>query len=395
MEVLWKNEVPSGAWSSAEIISSNRYNVTVRYDMGVVDEPVVERVPRNLVRPCPPSLGSPESWIPGDVIEVLHNHSWKMAAVLKVLMKNQYIVRLVGSLHELKVHKVETRIRQSWLDGKWVLVGQDSGNNRDQGCNGLSSRNFYKLPSQVKTTKRKLDLYEERDSLSSYKRTNFQESCIVSPETIKRGSTYFYPYNTTHQGDWQSWLIEKDGEHNQVAALDASQEPGDVGKYGYTGQLQGQFRICSPIDNGMMHLVEENAERQIMQGGNLKCCSRSLENDDPDASSVGSCSITGNRHFRVLGYPFGDADDHTSDAESVIQLHTEDGNCLVPNKEELAAEIHRLELHAYRCTMEAFHASGPLSWERESLITNLRISLHISNDEHLLELRNLISDATS
>lgn len=61
------------------------------------------------------------------------------------------------------------------------------------------------------------------------------------------------------------------------------------------------------------------------------------------------------------------------------------------SEDQLAANIHELELHAYQSTMRAFYASGPLSWEQESLLTNLRLSLHISNEEHLHQLRHLLS----
>ncbi|OAY67770.1 Protein EMSY-LIKE 4 [Ananas comosus] len=60
-------------------------------------------------------------------------------------------------------------------------------------------------------------------------------------------------------------------------------------------------------------------------------------------------------------------------------------------EDELAANVHQLELQAYRSTVQAFYASGPLSWEQESLLTNLRLSLNISNEEHLLQLRHLLS----
>jgi len=61
------------------------------------------------------------------------------------------------------------------------------------------------------------------------------------------------------------------------------------------------------------------------------------------------------------------------------------------SEDKLAANVHELELHAYKSTVQALHASGPLSWEQESLLTNLRMSLHISNEEHLLQIRNLLS----
>ncbi|RLN39852.1 uncharacterized protein C2845_PM01G23670 [Panicum miliaceum] len=60
-------------------------------------------------------------------------------------------------------------------------------------------------------------------------------------------------------------------------------------------------------------------------------------------------------------------------------------------EEEGAVDVHGLELEAYRSTMRALYASGPLTWEQEALLTNLRLSLNISNEEHLLQLRRLMS----
>ncbi|NP_001145054.2 uncharacterized protein [Zea mays] len=57
----------------------------------------------------------------------------------------------------------------------------------------------------------------------------------------------------------------------------------------------------------------------------------------------------------------------------------------------LFLNVHELELQAYQSTVRAFHAAGPLTWEQESLLTNLRLSLNISNEEHLLQLRHLLS----
>nr|GEW17434.1 hypothetical protein [Tanacetum cinerariifolium] len=60
-----------------------------------------------------------------------------------------------------------------------------------------------------------------------------------------------------------------------------------------------------------------------------------------------------------------------------------------------ADEIHRQELNAYRSTLDALYASGTLTWEKETMVTNLCLSLHISNDEHLVMLENLISASSS
>ena len=65
--------------------------------------------------------------------------------------------------------------------------------------------------------------------------------------------------------------------------------------------------------------------------------------------------------------------------------------CTSGDREEAAVDVHGLELEAYRSTMRALYASGPLTWEQEALLTNLRLSLNISNEEHLLQLRRLMS----
>jgi hypothetical protein len=54
--------------------------------------------------------------------------------------------------------------------------------------------------------------------------------------------------------------------------------------------------------------------------------------------------------------------------------------------------IHHLELEAYAALMKAFHACGnALSWEKEGLLSDLRVHLHISNDEHLQVLNVILN----
>lgn len=126
VEVLSKKEVPSGSWHCAEIVCGNGHNYTVRYDgYGPANgETVVERVPRKAIRPCPPTLDILDNWVPGDVVEVFDNFAWKMATVTKVLVENYFLVRLLGSSMEFQVFEFDIRVRQSWQDGRWVLVGK-------------------------------------------------------------------------------------------------------------------------------------------------------------------------------------------------------------------------------------------------------------------------------
>ncbi|KAA0058780.1 uncharacterized protein E5676_scaffold459G002280 [Cucumis melo var. makuwa] len=114
------------------------------------------------------------------------------------------------------------------------------------------------------------------------------------------------------------------------------------------------------------------------------------------ASSVGSNCFT-NEYFKA---PFvsmarrGKKDedtDYCSDAESssIGREQEEEDSC---SYEEVLAEFHRSELSVFRSFIRALYASGPLlSWEDEGEVSNIRALLHVSNDEYLLELKNLIS----
>ena len=56
-------------------------------------------------------------------------------------------------------------------------------------------------------------------------------------------------------------------------------------------------------------------------------------------------------------------------------------------------ERHDRELLAYHSVLEAFYAQsqGHLTWERDDLLTRLRLELHITNNEHTDKLKRLIS----
>lgn len=122
MEVLQEAEVPFGSWRPGEIISGNGHTYLVRYDESPVDSSAaVERVPRRLMRPCPPA-DEPVHWSLGSILEAFDSYSWKVAEVVRVLAKNQYLVRLLGSSLELSANASDLRLRKLWLDDRWVLT---------------------------------------------------------------------------------------------------------------------------------------------------------------------------------------------------------------------------------------------------------------------------------
>ena len=84
----------------------------------------VERVPRKAIRPCPPPINGTDDWVSGDVVEVFDELCWKPAVIVRVFGGNNFSVRILGSNSELKADQSRLRVRQSWEDGNWFLVGK-------------------------------------------------------------------------------------------------------------------------------------------------------------------------------------------------------------------------------------------------------------------------------
>lgn len=106
-----------------------------------------------------------------------------------------------------------------------------------------------------------------------------------------------------------------------------------------------------------------------------------------DISSIASCSL--NEDGEAAEHPSVNCSsrDHSSSAESSSFPPWSSKQKLV-----IKVEVHKQEVKAYKSTVQAMYASGPfITWEQESLLTNLRLSLHISNEEHLLHLKHLSS----
>ncbi|KAA8535047.1 hypothetical protein F0562_030050 [Nyssa sinensis] len=223
VEVWSKNEVPSGSWHNAEIICGNGHNYTLRYDMypGATDEAIVERVSRKSIRPCPPVVELSENWIPGDVVEVFQNFSWKMATVSKVLRRNCFLVRLLGSSQEFKVCKFDLRVRQSWQDDKWFIIGKGSGNCEDAKHTERTTLKYNQdLSSQNRRTDTTINLHVKDDSFAVKNNINCRDSCIVSSRTLKRGSSCCYSQVEALSGTAQKFrVIEKEGPSRRLIHL--------------------------------------------------------------------------------------------------------------------------------------------------------------------------------
>nr|XP_043623160.1 uncharacterized protein LOC122594938 [Erigeron canadensis] len=370
VEVLTTNELPYHSWRCAKIVSRNRQDYTVRYNVypGFTNQEIVECVSTKFLRPCPPIVEFSECR-PGDVVEVFHELSWKMAVVSKAFSEDLFLVRFVGSVIEFEATKSEIRVRQSWQNDEWVVIGKVQILSKDGQSNKLAeAKGAVKGDSYMKSIQ------------FGAKNENLQESHIVSARTLKRGSPYCLSQDEVNEGTGQKVKITQ-REGKRLRVLIKSPEKVNVPN---SIEMPSEDCIYTYFHNRAAPLYAADVEREYLSGGYRK---RNDDDDDTVTCSVGSCSINS-----YSGYDIEDHESHDSDAESFCQEGYLDFSLC--NK-EVAAKIHRLELQAYRSTIEALHASGPLTWEKETMVTNLRMSLNISNDEHLIELKNLISSSST
>ncbi|KAK4365023.1 hypothetical protein RND71_016381 [Anisodus tanguticus] len=392
------SEVPI-SWRTAEIMSGNGHTCTVRYGsrLGMRSENFEERVSRKMIRPCP-VVHRVETWAPGDIVEVYNDNSWKIAIVVSVLQLDCYLVRLLGCSLELSIHKSGMRDRQNWKDGKWILIRKGCVQAGAKRSNKISTQDCcQKMKSQLLPLDAPTKVLGETDGLATHGKNRGQESCIISSRSLKRMSPYYTSGVDSLYGNAQKFQAIGTDNCRRRAAL-AATLPEKVDVVAYPRGTVGEKYMHSSVNirsNGFNEL-----EREDLDGVFGFSPQRSLEpsDSDSDACSVGSCSVTSERPNKLLSHlpriSCRVSGVLCSDAESVCGSGPsgyKEKSHSNPPEEELATSVHTLELHAYKCTLVALYASGPLTWEQEALLTDLRIILHISNDEHLMELKNLIS----
>ncbi|WOL05038.1 hypothetical protein Cni_G13761 [Canna indica] len=376
VEVYRRKEEQYGSWFPAKVLLLQGLVYTVRYDLFLTADgrPVVEAVNKEDVRPSPPPLNHKENWNVGDVAEVFDLFSWKVGKVMKVLKSDRVVIKPYGSI-QIKVHYLsDLRIPQAWQNGQWVVVNKQNGKKLFHDC----------IQSTVNST-RMLDsgttpgINQQAPNGCRSKQKHVAYSSTF--RTIKRilDSQYCFPPT-----DLASGRIDK----KRKSSITLPKEV-DVNSF-----LKDMALLHKSSRGRIARCPQMNADKDYTYNHFMNASAVPFANTgDNDESSVASCS---GREYPVCSYQnlrkpskraiFTDLDDAASPCP--LQGQREYQSNL---KEKFAATVHSLELQAYQSTMQAFHAYGPLSWEQESLLTNLRLCLNISNEEHLLQLRHMLS----
>ncbi|MCE0482390.1 hypothetical protein HAX54_041141 [Datura stramonium] len=388
VEVMNKKDSPV-SWCPAEILSGSGHTYSVRYDCYPCTESKAraEKVSRRDIRPCPPPLEGVENGQSGQIIEVFDNFCWKTAIIVKILNIDYYLVHPTGYSHEIRVHRSNTRVRQCWQDEQWHLIGKGSGT-----CAKTDQLLAQKPSKKVSIVLSARNGFHVRDgnlaAQGNFKRQKCNASSLVLLKRVSDESSRNIP---------EVVAAERDFKRRKIVPSALEGKTHDIARW--KGNKMDDKYVSASFNNRSDGYHGLDPTKRSTNGYSPARIGESNDSDS-DACSVGSCSInhespnkissfSAEVHCQVPDLLCSDAESFQSSAEA-----DEEESCRLSSEKNVAANIRELELHAYRCTLEALYASGPLSWEQEALLTNLRIALHISNDEHLTELRTLISSGT-
>ncbi|KAF8388143.1 hypothetical protein HHK36_026809 [Tetracentron sinense] len=393
VEVLRRRKDPCGSWFPGKIISVNGDNYIVRYEFIRDHEgvPVVEKVHVEDVRPHPPHVKG-EIWMLGDIAEVFDIHSWRAGKVAKVIHNNRFVIKLFGSIQLKEFQKSSLRIRQAWKDNKWSIVGKVGGNKQiDNNLKRSSSKYSRGLGCGDKQQCIHKEPHKRERNGQEHLEGEGQEHFKMLPPVriLKQDSGCFFessPNNAAVGGGGKKRKATIKVERFERPPMKTLPLPKQVNAVSSPKVKMGEK--CMDGSSGMDAKTDKTSNYSSLPSSVPVWVT---EESNEFSVSCGSNDFPIYTAHKSLKSSKNVAASSFHNAESSCPSLSGRKDFLSSSRADLEADIHKLELHAYKSTMQALYASGQLSWEQESLLTNLRISLHISNEEHLLQLRHLLS----
>ncbi|KNA15377.1 hypothetical protein SOVF_098780 [Spinacia oleracea] len=365
VEVFSKKKDPSGVWRCAQIVEDNGDGYTVRYYRSPhVAKEGVDKVPSGIVRPRPPSLTGSTVWAVGDVLEVLDDGYWRVSMIEEVIEDDEYYgIQVIGSVDQFRVRKSGVRARQEWKDNQWVPMEKDSGIDK-------------KLISRMQ----KMAHMQTQGDLNILKDQKF----VLLSKTRKRSLEDYLSNDEAYlECGQQQNAVNKEVEHHVEDS------------YSFTGKVQTPGKLRKILGKEKVQISKETTKfnnTSYKKYDNPQPLGRTFEHDCvDDKSSVGSNSNCDAHFDRLVSHLSSSCSQDSDSAESVNHKGDDEGMSPGHSKRVDTLRSHELELSSYRSTLEALYACGPLSWELETYLTNLRQKYSVSTDEHLVELRRLKS----
>ncbi|KAJ7279826.1 hypothetical protein O6H91_14G006300 [Diphasiastrum complanatum] len=439
-----------GSWYAAKVLCKRKRYYAIQYDALVTDEgePLVEQVLRSQLRPIPPPLLGVRKWAVGDSVEAYDNDGWWMGVVSKLLpSSNSFLVYFGSTAEEKEFLPSYMRPRQDWLHGKWVIV--------TQGVQGNVRKELHAMESEQQVAGEGLISGEARDAEQPECRAmGFQENialqnCILDDSRCNNSEPKKIAIKSRKKpfDDGSLLVTQLDNNMSQTFqkllpstvlpesprgsdSSGSSRETRQKRKKSKTGfsptEEQGVIvpvcqhetlstgpNLCLDGDKSLC-LLESQSERLSKDTSSPPL--QQIHETCGDKVQYVSCSAakrTSQSSQKVEHQHYENrtrlqiATNQGSIAAGQVhpchfccrscatadfpELESPSGNCGATRDSTSKLRTQNMELNAYVAVLQAFYSKGSLTWQQELLITDLRTHLHISSEEHLLQLLRIMS----
>ncbi|XP_062190642.1 uncharacterized protein LOC133893599 [Phragmites australis] len=332
---------------------------------------------QNDFRPHPPVDLIKSRWVCGDITEVFDHYSWRLGKIAEVLKNDYFVIRLTGCIQLREFHISCLRVPHAYHSKQLIVT--DRVTELIKPCR-LADHSTYHSKFVMEQDRQAYE--EDGHNTKRHKATNLCSSS--SARVVKRK---LEPSRMPPNG-----LVRVTSKKRKAAAYEVRQTTKKVLplKISARNDIDGD-QFYRPLNGRCSDLAKNNITRikpdcEVLVSTEIPLCIR-----EENECSVASCSAN-NLEYSTNDdqLPVGIGSCFPDDAMSACSPMSGQKNNSVCGS-DLEMDVHELELQAYQSTVRAFHASGPLTWDQESLLTNLRLSLNISNEEHLLQVRHLLS----
>ncbi|KAM0921348.1 hypothetical protein ACQ4PT_006925 [Festuca glaucescens] len=365
-----------GAWRAGEVIDGNGHKYDIKwFDAG----PDPGRIMRKFVRPRPePDLQLPKDVAPGDIVELFDSNLWKLVEVVRV-DDHQFDVKFFGYTNILTVDVSVLRPRLIYGEEGWSLIHKNSKIPIES---PIPSRPIAGKKIKSKATGNGIGNVGSNFAAQAVKPGKKRSNCTVDSNIVRDFKRF--------QGDTDRLFAKRD---EPVARYNDNIEVMDVHPSHYLKKREG---TGNNVDFCLARITDSHNHKD---DGASKSDTLSSTSDTSTSDSSGSSGSNGKGGDCATSATVQHSQKHQeadiqllrrrnkveqdSDNRTLQHHRSNEVQGSIQQEGQHDGSLHVLELDAYVSVMKAFHATGLLTWFKEKLLTDLRLHLNISSDEHL------------
>uniref|UniRef100_A0A0D9WW61 ENT domain-containing protein n=1 Tax=Leersia perrieri TaxID=77586 RepID=A0A0D9WW61_9ORYZ len=332
---------------------------------------------KNVVRVHQPVGMRNGRWVLGDITEVLDHNSWRLGKITKVLKNDYFVIRVTGCIQMREFHISCLRFPHAYHGKQSAIIDKV----REQ-----SGKQTQHVDHKLHRSKMVMQQDRLSNEVSDHitKRHKGIDLCPSSARNVKKK----LELSRLPTDDYSITGASKKRRATAHEVCQQTKKPRPL-KVSAKNDIY-RDHLCRPFSDRYNDLCKNITKRE--PGSNFLPLSQiPLQVREENECSVASCSVNFSEHsmnteMQSVGLGNCFPDDAMSSCASMHRKESDNVHGC-----DFRMDVHELEVQAYQSTVRAFYASGPLTWEQESLLTNLRLFLNITIEEHLLQLRHLLS----